>query len=582
MNIVAVMGIALMNSLWQAALLAALIHLGLRLATRINAATRFAIWWAALGVTVMLPFAPRFIEFALASIRPDTMKVSQPVFVPTLPPMQLFGTPPLVTVNRRPTAVWPYLLAGAWTFVLLCRLIQIVRSFVFLRRVKRRAYPSSGSLPPTGRDTLLLISSEVDSPIAVGFLRPAIILPASFREALSPEELEHVLLHEAAHVARRDDWNNLLARILSAVMSLHPVALWILRRIDIERESACDDWAVYRTQSASRYARTLARLFDLRLASSKQEALLAPGVLGGSVFARRIEMLFRCSRDFAPRISAAPLGALLAILVVVGTVVSLLPPWIAFAQAPRPAFDVASIKRTPERTDEAGIPVQSGGTFAARPGGRLEVRNNPISNVINNAYGIALYQLFGAPDWVTSERYDMDAKGPAESSRKDIMLMAQTLLVERFAMKAHFETREMPAYILTVAKGGVKMHFLNSENCVPRDSTTSNREQPPNVCGNNQVTRNRGWTATRISMPGVTGVLAMALRGPVIDKTGIQGTFDVSLRWSDDLATAPSDDPDAPPTLSTALRDTLGLEVKRGRGPVEVLVIDHIERPTSN
>jgi uncharacterized protein (TIGR03435 family) len=86
--------------------------------------------------------------------------------------------------------------------------------------------------------------------------------------------------------------------------------------------------------------------------------------------------------------------------------------------------------------------------------------------------------------------------------------------------------------------------------------------------------------ATGISMPGVTGALGLLMRGPVIDRTGIKGTFDVNLKWSDDLATA--DSPDAPPSLRTALRETLGLDLKRGRGPVDVLVIERIELPSAN
>jgi uncharacterized protein (TIGR03435 family) len=81
-------------------------------------------------------------------------------------------------------------------------------------------------------------------------------------------------------------------------------------------------------------------------------------------------------------------------------------------------------------------------------------------------------------------------------------------------------------------------------------------------------------------MAGVVGVLSNVLRGPVIDQTGIKGTFDVRLRWTDDLA--PTDNPDAPPSIYTALRETLGLDLKRGRGPVDVLVIEHIERPRPN
>jgi len=158
--------------------------------------------------------------------------------------------------------------------------------------------------------------------------------------------------------------------------------------------------------------------------------------------------------------------------------------------------------------------------------------------------------------------------------------MLQTLLSDRFAMRAHFDTREMPAYILTVAKGGSKLRLTGSEDCVPFDSTKPNPEAVPNVCGNNHVARNNVWTANHISMRDVTVALSGVMRRPVIDQTGIKGTFDVHLQWADDL-TSQENAPDAP-SIYVALRETLGLELKSGRGPAEVFVIDHIERPTGN
>ena len=90
--------------------------------------------------------------------------------------------------------------------------------------------------------------------MAVGFLHPAVILPEGLPGELAQPEMEHVLLHEAAHIARRDDWTNLLAKALGAGLALHPVAWCILRQIDREREIACDDWVVARVGAARPYA----------------------------------------------------------------------------------------------------------------------------------------------------------------------------------------------------------------------------------------------------------------------------------------------------------------------------------------
>lgn len=246
---------------------------------------------------------------------------------------------------------------------------------------------------------------------------------------------------------------------------------------------------------------------------------------------------------------------------------------ITIGQEVQPAFDVASIKRY------AGPPpgeMADYNEFLAEAG-RLSVINNPVLGVITNAYGISRNQVVGFPDWLTSERYNIDARGPETAVRAEIMLMLRALLAERFAMKAHFETREAPAYTLTVPGGGHKLKLLSGENCVPRSQPGA--EGNPNVCGNSLLSSEAGWAATHISMPQAAESLARILRQPVADQTGIKGAFDVRLRWADDLAAA---NPEGLPSIYTAVRETMGLELKAGKTPVQMLVIDHIERPSAN
>jgi uncharacterized protein (TIGR03435 family) len=569
--------IAVLDSLWQAALLVGLAWLILRFARRINAATRFVIWWAVLGVTLILPGAPHLIGMGREWLQPATIQVARPLYA-SVAPGTLTDIRPLVTVAHRSATHWPVYLAAVWGLILLFRLAHLVRSFLHVRGIKNRAFVSSQPLPAIRRSASLLLSSEIDSPIAVGFVRPAVILPASLPAQLSREEIDHVLLHETAHLVRWDDWTNLISRALGAALTLHPIAQWIMRHIELEREKACDEWVVARTKSAQPYARSLARLYELRF-SDHRDALLGSGMFSNkSQFGERIEALLRRGREFTARVSVARVAAGCAVLITLTAVASYLPHWIAFAQVPRPSFDVASIKRNTTGDNSAD--------FSALPGGRLHVRNNAIANVIHNAYGIAGYQVIGAPDWVQSqsESYDIEAKGKDTAGEKDVMLMLQTLLADRFMMRAHFEPREMSAYILTIAKGGSKLSILNPEDCVPFDSTKPDPRSVPNVCGNSLTGGARGdvrWRATHISMPGVTQLLSAVLRGPVIDRTGIKGTFDINLRWSG-VDLAPSDNPDAPPVFASAVRETLGLEWKSGRGAVDVLVVEHIERPSSN
>jgi beta-lactamase regulating signal transducer with metallopeptidase domain len=249
MNALMGLEIAVLDSLWQAALLAGLAWLVLRFARRMNAATRFAIWWVVLGAALILPGAPRMAGMARKWMQPATIQAAHPRYAPVAP-ITFTEVPPLVTVEHRNATHWPTYVAALWCLILLCRLAQLAAGYLKVRGIKRRASVSSEPLPSTRRSASLLLSSEIDSPIAVGFARPAVILPTSLPAQLSREEMDHVLLHETAHLLRRDDWTNLVARVLDAALALHPVATWILRRIEIERENACDEWVVARTKFA--------------------------------------------------------------------------------------------------------------------------------------------------------------------------------------------------------------------------------------------------------------------------------------------------------------------------------------------
>lgn len=261
---------AVLNSLWQAAIVAALIWVVLKALARIskpfNAATRFVIWWGVLAVVLALPAGPAIRTWWRARVATAQVVTATPLMAPVSIAPALDDPPVIVTLKQDRSAKWPLWFAALWAALCLFRLGQIGRSYFYLRGVKRRASISQQPLPAAGRPAQLLISNEIASPMAVGFLRPAVILPESLAEEITRQELDHVLLHETAHLARRDDWTNLIARLMGAALALHPVAVWILRQIDRERETACDDWVVAKTGAARPYAASLARMFELRAA----------------------------------------------------------------------------------------------------------------------------------------------------------------------------------------------------------------------------------------------------------------------------------------------------------------------------
>ena len=160
---------------------------------------------------------------------------------------------------------------------------------------------------------------------------PAVILPEPLLAKLSTDELDHVILHELAHVARRDDWTNLAARAATALVGWHPAAAWVLRRIDREREIACDDWVVAATGAPRPYAASLARLFEL--CWTKDREILATGMAGHrSQLGDRIEILVRRTGQAAQRGSVTRVAVCTAALMVFLVAGSRAPRWVAFAQ----------------------------------------------------------------------------------------------------------------------------------------------------------------------------------------------------------------------------------------------------------
>jgi uncharacterized protein (TIGR03435 family) len=254
----------------------------------------------------------------------------------------------------------------------------------------------------------------------------------------------------------------------------------------------------------------------------------------------------------------------------------------AVAQKPdQPAFDIASVK-----PNASGA---FGGSVRITPGGRLVAQNAPLRLLLDAAYDVRDFQLFGGPPWLTADHYDIEAKTQADApSEQLISLMLRALLADRFHLVAHRETRDLPIYRLIVAKGGDKLKPAIGGGCTPMIP-------PPNPAQIDPATfRPCGGfnTATGMMMGGSVGMprlaiaLSRVLGRTVTDETGLTGTYDVNLRWTPDETQSlqtpqPLLDPLAP-SLFTAIQEQLGLRLESGKGPVEVLVIDNAEKPSEN
>jgi uncharacterized protein (TIGR03435 family) len=249
-----------------------------------------------------------------------------------------------------------------------------------------------------------------------------------------------------------------------------------------------------------------------------------------------------------------------------------------------PTFDVVSIKRVTDIRDRRSVGEQ--------PGGRFVLSGMAIAPAIRSAYPADISELIGAPDWVSSETYDLTAQAGREVPKEQMEAMLRAMLADKFKLEVHYEIQERPVYALVLARadGRLGPDIKKSEldcDAIQAARRAGSKETYP-------VTSN-GAPACGMSMLGDQGmtmllgarplsILAASLGSGtgrvVVDKTGLKGNYDVRLRFVD--RPSPNALPDAPPEIFTALQEQLGLKLEPDRAPLKVLVIDRIEKPSEN
>jgi uncharacterized protein (TIGR03435 family) len=228
---------------------------------------------------------------------------------------------------------------------------------------------------------------------------------------------------------------------------------------------------------------------------------------------------------------------------------------IALAQT-RPAYEVASIKLNNSASSHIGTDGYQGQIFFT---------NMPLRRLIARAYNVNPFQVSG-PGWLEAEHFDIIAKYPDGATPKDRGLMLRTLLEDRFRLAVHLESKETSGFALVVAKSGFKLK--------PAQGEDNDTEHSGGVV--------ESLSAKNTSIATLAELLSRYIGQPVIDASGIPGGYDFELKWSrEDQNTEPARD--APPSIYTALQETLGLRLEPRKVPVRLVVVDHVERtPTEN
>lgn len=492
------------------------------------------------------------------------------------------------------TASWiPIAILSSWAFGFFCVALMRCRSWFRIRAAIRASSPIEIAATISVRSSTTLLEPGV-----VGFLRPVLLLPEGILNKLTPPQLDAVLAHEQCHVRRRDNLTSAFHMIVEAVFWFHPIVWWISAKLVEERERACDEMVLKLGNEREVYAEGI-----LNVCKSYIESPLrcVSGVTGSdlkkrirAILTERVASDLNFARKFALAIAAV---AALAAPIFAGLIGA---PSIRGQSAARPEFEVISIK--PDRSESSNVSM-------GYDAGRFTVRNSTLKRLINNAYNPR--KIAGDPNWISSEKYDIDAKVedslaeklrklPGEQQLAQIMLMLQSALEERFQLKLSHESQELPVYALVVAKGGPKLTPTTpplddpEQQGATSDHTRVNGQTAPGTRGS-RMPEYGNFIVTGQPVAVMLGTLSRELGGQIVlDQTGLKGEYDFTLKWTPDSAfsasaagsgqdseAAPLPDPSGT-SIFTALKEQLGLKLETKKAPVDVLVITHVERPSGN
>ena len=252
-------------------------------------------------------------------------------------------------------------------------------------------------------------------------------------------------------------------------------------------------------------------------------------------------------------------------------------------------FEVASVKPNKSGSLSSGLPFL--------PNGGFNGTNVAPKSVIAIAYEVRVSQMEGGPDWLGTERFDIVARGPEGTPDGQRPAMLRALLADRFKLVAHFDTREQPVYALLLNRsdGRLGSQLKPAAPCSPAgalskalstaaSSAASAPALPP--CGQLFTSVRNGAgkvTGSGMSLDGIAAALASAaFREPVVNRTGLSGLFDFELQFTAEMAPGATTTPQEFPSIFAAVQEQLGLKLQSERGPVRVLVIDSVERPSPN
>jgi bla regulator protein blaR1 len=586
---------AIANHLWQSTLFAGAAGL-LTLALRKNPA-RVRHWvWVAASVKFLVPFSVLIalgsqVQWCIVPVPSQTSfsialdQVSQPFTAQAI-------SAPLSSTAPPASSLLPAVLWTVWA----CGFVLIAFSW-WIRRRRIRAAVRAGSPVQLGLPIRAISSPSFLEPGIFGVFRPVLLLPENIFEYLTPEQWKAVVAHELCHVRHRDNLIGIVHLFVETVFWFHPLVWWVGKRIFHERERACDEEVLRLGNEPRTYARSILKVCEVFLESPRE---CVAGV-SGSNLRMRIEailnerMVKNLNGGTKALLAAAGLFA-----VAVPIVIGLLNGVTLRAQTVSPTlrFEVASV-RLAQPGGGGGIRTSGIPGPSNKDPGRFTAHVT-LLNLVLIAYDIPLYRM-AEPDERFNTLVDIQAKMPVDTTREQFNVMLQNLLADRLGLKVHWTSKEIEMYALVVAKGGPKFKLAAPDS--PQASDDASKNGNPNRVGPNGFPipppGNGPWVGAapdgKMGMRGhnetaaemARGIGIRTLNGPLTDATGLPGKYDYTIFWSmqatmDVLSGRPALDPDGL-TIFDAVQDQLGLKIEKRKGPVQMMVVDHVEKkPTEN
>lgn len=585
---------SLANHVWQSTLFVVLVWLVTLALRRYDARVRYWLW-AAASVKFFLPFSWLIGLGALVEWR-TAPTIAQPAA--TFVVQEILAAPLLsgaVPQAPQDINVGQWVVLGVWFAGTAVVLFWWGRHWRPLRSALRSATRLALGPACDAGGLTVMSSPSAFEPGVVGILRPVLLMPEGLVERLTPAQLDAIVAHERAHVRAHDNLLAVVHMAVEAIFWFHPLVWWIERRMIDERERACDEAVVRAGKRPADYA---AGILAVCRWSIESPVMCVSGVTGSDL-RTRIEAILANRLGRRLRLTGRVLLAGAALIVIGG------PVGIGLLDAREQAterFEVATIR--PNTGPAVGGPI--GGGLGFRPG-RFSAENITLKQVLTYAYELQAYEIFGGPDWVTRDRFDIAATMPPPPTGFDPRdtparnrRLVRALLADRFNLVVHQERREMPVYSLVMARPdrrlGQRLRPFEGECGEP-----GKLGPPPNATfgmPNSDPSKGPHWCmaysgmgrisaqGTMLSDLGMILARLPAVSRRVLDRTGLTGRFDFDLEWTPMVTPtgvpAPAVPNDAGPSIFTALQEQLALKLESTSETVSVLVVDSVNQPSPN